>query len=143
MVMGTKEIKRLSNLIGFLLGFLLLSDVVNYPFLLKHTSNQPANTLIPQGIYVLGLICVIAFYITILQNIKKRGVFIRKNEITLRYYGFAILLMGLSSDILFNIMTGDRPSGTRMLAVMGGTFMLFSCIFKLGIKMQEDQELTI
>ncbi len=141
--METKNYKRISNLIGFLLGIVLFKEILDYPFLLKNMSDHPANIYIPQGAYVIGLMCLIAFYMTILQNIKKRGVFIRKNEAAFRLYGFAILIMGLSADILFNIIIGDSPSGARMLAVIGGTLMFVSYIFKIGIKMQEEQELTI
>lgn len=78
-----------------------------------------------------------------MQNIKKKGVFIRRNEITFRYFGFAILFLGFLSDILFNFMTDDRPSGARILAFLGGTLVFVSYIFRIGIKMQEEQDLTV
>lgn len=141
--MEIKNYKRICNLIGFLLGIAVFKDIMDYPFLLVNLSENSGNNLIPQGIFVLGLISLLVFYATILQNIKKKGVFIRRNEVTLRYFGFLILSMGLLSDILFAYLTGDRPSGPRILAILGGTLVFVSYIFKIGIKIQEEQEFTI
>ncbi len=92
--MEIKYYKRINNLTGFIMVFFILSDVLNYPFLFIDATETPSNNLICQGIFVLGLVCLITFYATILRTIKKEGVFI-------------------------------------------------SYIFKVGIKMQEEQELTI
>ena len=141
--MEIKHYKRISNLIGFLLGIFVFKDILDYPLLFTNLSESSTNNLIPQSIFILGSMFLIAFYATILQNIKKRGVFIRRNEITFRYFGFVILFLGLLSDILFAYFTSDRPSGTRILAILGGTLVFVSYIFKIGIKIQEEQELTV
>lgn len=125
------------------MGAFIATDIVDYPYLFKDFSQNPINFLIPQGVYVLGLVSLIACYATILQTIKKKGVFIRRNEKTFRYFGFFILLMGFSADILFAYLTDERPSGARILAFLGGTLVFVSYLFKIGIKMQEEQDLTV
>lgn len=141
--MKTKDYRRLSNFLAFLMGFFILADVLDYPFYLFDKTDDPTFFPVPQGVYVFGLLCLIVFYATILHNIKKKGVFIRKNELVFRYFGFIILIMGFSSDILHNYIADDRPAAPRLLAVLGGTLVLISYLFRIGIKMQEDQDLTI
>jgi hypothetical protein len=53
------------------------------------------------------------------------------------------MVLALSCDILFNWLTGERPSGSRILAVLGGTLVFVSLIFKIGIKMQDEQGLIV
>ncbi|MDO5523100.1 MAG: DUF2975 domain-containing protein [Bacteroidia bacterium] len=141
--MEIKHYKRLSNFIGFLMGVFIFNDVLNYPFLFEDTAENPASFLIPQGVFVLGLVCLMVFYIKILHNIKKEKVFIRKNEKIFRYFGAIILFLGFLSDLLFNFIADERPSGTRILAVLGGTLLFISFFFKIGIKLKEEQDLTI
>lgn len=141
--MEIKHYKLLSNLLGFILGAFILSDVLNYPFLFENLSKNPVDVLIPQGVYVLGLVCLIACYATILQTIKKRGVFIKRNEKTFRYFGIAILVLGATADVLFKNTTDVETSAPRILAFLGGTLVFVSLIFRVGIKMQEEQDLTI
>ncbi len=141
--MKIKHYKLLSGLWGFMLGAFMVGDIFNYPFLFNNLSENPVSFLIPQGIYVIGSICLIACLATILQTIKKKGVFIRKNEKTLRYFGVIIVILSVASDLLFDYMTGERPANARMLAFIGGILVFVSLIFQVGIKMQEEQDLTI
>lgn len=140
--MDVKQLKMISSIIPFLLGVIAFKDIVDYPFLFKNLSDHSLNTLIPQGIFVLGLLCVFVFYYIILRNIKTKDIFISQNEKVFRYFGFVIFFLGLFADILFNIITDERPSGSRMLALFGGTLVFVSYIFKIGIKMHEEQEFT-
>lgn len=141
--MEIKHYKLLSNLLGFLLGAFIFGEVLNYPFLFEDLSKNPIEFLIPQGFYVLGLLCIIACFATILQTIKKKGVFIKSNERIFRYFGLAIVVLGITSDLLFSYMTDHRPTEARMLAFIGGTLAFVSLIFQVGIKMREEQDLTI
>lgn len=141
--MKIKHYKLISNLVGVTLGAFILSDVLNYPFLFEDLAKNPIDFLIPQGIYVLGLVCLIACYATILQTIKKKGVFTVRNEKTFQYFGVAILVLGVTADVLFKNTTEIETSAPRILAFLGGTLVFVSLIFKIGIKMQEEQDLTI
>lgn len=141
--MKTKKYKTASYITGFILSAFLLKDIFNYPFLLKNTSENPISFLIPQGVYVLGLICLVVFFATISQTIKKNGVFVRKTEKKFRQFGFIIVLLAISSNILFDFMTGEYNINARWLALLGGTIAFVSFILQIGIKIQEEQDLTI
>ncbi|MDO5523099.1 MAG: hypothetical protein Q4G48_03535 [Bacteroidia bacterium] len=141
--MKTKNSKTASYITGFMLGAFLLKDIFKYPALLKNTSENPVSFLIPQGVYVLGLICLVIFFATILQTIKKNGVFVRKTEIKFRQFGFIIVLLAISSNILFEFLTGEYNINVRWLALLGGTIAFVSFILQVGIKLQEEQNLTI
>ena len=141
--MEIKHYKRLSSLIGFLLGILIFGDILDYIFFAKKILGNSTSLIIAHGFYIAGLISVFVFFLIILENIKKRGVFIRRNEKVFRYFGLAILVLGLTSDILHKNITDIETSAPRVLALLGGTFIFISFIFKIGIKMQEEQDLTI
>lgn len=142
--MEIKNYKRVTNLLAFLIGLLIAKDIHDYPYYFTEGyGDSIPNHIIPQTIYVIDLIILIVFYIVITKNIKKKGVFNRRNELTFFYFGLVILFLALSSDILFNWLTGERPSGARILAILGGTLVFVSLIFKIGIKMQEEQDLIV
>ncbi|MDO5665712.1 MAG: DUF2975 domain-containing protein [Bacteroidia bacterium] len=140
--MEIKHYRLISNLTSFLFGVFIFHDVLNYFFLFKD-ADYSVNFLIPQGIYVLGLICLIVCFAIILETIKKKGVFIRRNERIFRYFGLVITALGFASDLLFNFLIDERTAQARMLGFIGGTLLFVSFIFKIGIKMQEEQDLTI
>lgn len=142
--MKIKNYRLISNLMAFLLGMFTFADVTDYPFLIGKMTEKNSGFIISQGIYVLGLICLIVFYGIILDNLKKRGVFIKRNEKAFLYFGIAILLvLGIASDVLYKNITEIDTAAPRVLALLGGTFIFISYLFTIGIKMQEEQELTI
>lgn len=141
--MEIKHYKQLSNLMGFLLGLLIFGDILDYVFFAKKVLGNSTSLIIAHGFYIAGLISVLVFFLIILQNIKKRGVFIGRNEKVFRYFGLTILVLGFTSDILHRSITDIETSAPRVLALLGGTLIFISFIFKIGIKMREEQELTI
>ncbi len=141
--MKTNRYKTTSYVAGFILSAFLLKDIFKYLSFLRSTPENPINYLIPQGIYVLGLICLIAFYMVVLHTIKKDGIFVRKTEKTFRQFGSAILFLAISSNILFNYLVGEYSTNARWLALLGGTIAFFSFILQAGIKLKEEQDLTI
>ncbi|MDO5665713.1 MAG: DUF2975 domain-containing protein [Bacteroidia bacterium] len=141
--MKAKHYKLLSYFIGFSMTIFLITDIFKYLFLLKNLSEQPASLLIPQGVYVLGLLFLIAFYIVILRSVNKKELFVKRNERTFRYFGLIIFILAFLSAKLFDFMTGDIPMNVRWLGLLGGTLAFMSFIFQAGIKLQEEQELTI
>ena len=141
--MKTKKYKTASYITGFILSAFLLKDIFNYPFLLKNTSENPISFLIPQGVYVLGLICLVVFFATISQTIKKNGLFVRKTEKKFRQFGSVIVILAVFSNVIFDYTTGEYSTNVRWLALLGGTIVFFSFILQVGIKLQEEQNLTI
>ncbi len=141
--MKIKHYKFLSAFISFFTGAFICSEIVNYPSLFEKQSGYSTNMLIAQGVFIVGLLCLLALYAIILHNLNNKGVFTTKNEKAFRYFGFAILIFGVAADILFKNITDIETSAPRILAFLGATLVFISYLFKIGIKMQEEQDLTI
>ena len=69
--MEIKHYKRLSSLIGFLLGILIFGDILDYIFFAKKILGNSTSLIIAHGFYIAGLISVFVFFLIILENIKK------------------------------------------------------------------------
>lgn len=139
--MEIKDLRKLSFIIGILMGAFVLHLIIDFFWNISKFSTE---TILPQGFFVLGLICLFVFYFVILGTIKKKGVFIRINERLLRYFGLAILFLSITSNLLFaHLIDTPNHEGSSTLAVLGGTLIFLSFIFKIGIKIQEEQELTV
>ncbi|MBP1637489.1 MAG: hypothetical protein H6Q18_278 [Bacteroidetes bacterium] len=144
--MESKKYRKFSNFISFLLGVFAMKDVFDFIETLTNYNNSTMlakYVLIAQGFFVVGVVLLIAFYFILLENIKKRGVFIRRNEKIMRYFGFSILILGTTSMIICNYWTKESTTSARMLALIGGTLIFVSYIFRIGIEIQEEQDLTI
>lgn len=142
--MEIKYYKRVSVIISFFLWLIIFNDIIEYLFDVFGGETDPAYFhIIPQTIYVIDLMILVVFYIVIIKNIENRGVFVKRNEVIFLWFGLVIAFLALSSDVLFNWLTGNRPSGPRILAALGGTLVFVSFIFKIGNKIQEEQDLTV
>ncbi|MGI6047774.1 MAG: hypothetical protein ACOYEG_07165 [Petrimonas sp.] len=141
--MEIKHYKIVSNMIAFILGAFTLGDILDYFFYTNVIYGNNTSLIIAQGFFIAGLISIFVLFALILQNIKKRGVFISRNEKLFRYFGIIILVLGVISDVLHKNITDVHTSAPRVLGLLGGTLIFISFIFKIGIKMQEEQNLTI
>lgn len=82
----------------------------------------------------------------IFNNVRRKIVFHKKNAQILRIFGTFILYIAVISMFLNNrFLPVYEYEITRfgLLSVIGGCLYFFSYVFKIGIKMQEEQELTI
>lgn len=141
--METKKLRIVNSLVGFILGAFTFGDILDFIFLYSDVFEKSKSLIIAHGIYVAGLILIFVFFALILRNIKKGAVFTARNEKLFRYFGIAILVLGMVSDVLHKQTTDVETAAPRVLALLGGTLIFTSIIFKIGIKMQEEQELTI
>lgn len=77
-----------------------------------------------------------------LKNVNKGFAFDKRNIYPLRYFGFTVTLTGLILVVLHVI--NDSNSQTYMFYLLIGIFInILSEVFYLGVKMKEEQELTI
>ena len=98
-----------------------------------------------QGIQAWGIICsCIAFFILALQAAKGK-IFTRGNELLLMIFGSIILALGSISYLFSHFFSKIENPGaaSSLLLLVGLSFIFFSLIFKIGIGMQQDQDLTI
>lgn len=141
------NVKAVKNLSSILVGAFALTDVVRFIELIIKTVKQNnislTGSILIQSVYIIGILSVIIFYGMFVENIEKKGVFTHRNQKLLKVFGIIILCSGLSSALLFNWFTDIPDTGSRMLGIIGGTLIFIFLVFKMGIKMQEEQDLTI
>lgn len=143
--MKSKKYKHISGIMGFLLGFFGLKEVLDLIPVSSHSPifDIPKNILLAQVCYATAIVVLVVFFAVLSNNIKKHGVFIRKNEKLFRFFGLVILLISLISTIIYNYWTNEPSTAPRMLILIGGILIYVSSIFRIGIEMNEEQELTI
>lgn len=141
------NVKAVKNLSSILVGAFALTDIVRFiEFIIKIVKQEDVSltgSILIQSVYILGILSVVIFYGMFVINIEKGGVFTHQNQKLLKVFGIIILSSGLSSALLFSWFTDIPDAGSRMLGIIGGTLIFISFVFKMGIKMQEEQDLTI
>ena len=87
----------------------------------------------------LTIICVCsALMFPILKNAQHEKVFVKSNATLIEVIGVILEING----IIQSLFAYDH--GTHLIYFLLGVFFLFiACVFKLGIQMKEEQELTI
>ena len=79
-----------------------------------------------------------ALMFPILKNAQHEKVFVKSNATLIEVIGVILEING----IIQSLFAYDH--GTHLIYFLLGVFFLFiACVFKLGIQMKEEQELTI
>lgn len=79
-----------------------------------------------------------------LRNVKRNLVFVRANANLIYYIGLIIEFNGILQAILNEFAPVTNPRQTYMIYVLIGVFIIFiGYLFQIGIRMKEEQELTI
>lgn len=100
--------------------------------------------ILPENITLTAMtICSILMFL-ILRNVKKGHVFTKWNSDLIMLIGIVTECNGLVQMIVRIFIPGGSGNSTYMIYVLLGVFILFiACLFKLGIRMQEEQDLTV
>ena len=78
------------------------------------------------------------------SNVKKGKVFCRINQRILSAIGISTMLSGVLINVIVNLTPIDVfHQNSILLIVIGAVFVLVSFVFEVGIRMQEEQDLTI
>lgn len=132
---GSLTIAYSGILIGILRFCLEIADV----FLLDKVFNY--DTLTRLIIYICIIISAISI-VCFLKNVDKGFVFDKKNIYPLRFFAWTVILTGVILTVINSI--SDSSSQTYIFYLLIGIFInILSEVFNLGVKMKEDQELTI
>lgn len=84
------------------------------------------------------------FIWVMLSNVRKKKVFIPLNANLIVAVGGTIEIAGILQFILGHFTSGGVDRGVFMIYLLLGAFILFiGCLFKIGIRMKEEQDLTI
>ena len=80
----------------------------------------------------------------ILKNVKHNNIFTHRNARYIMAIGGLIELNGLTQGVLSAFSPIEIIGHGHMIYILIGLFFLFiGCVFKVGIKMKEEQDLTI
>ena len=101
--------------------------------------------LLPENVTLLAMaICSVLIYL-MLRNVQKGLVFTKRNSNLIMTIGVVLECNGIL-QMIFNAFLSDTQAGNTipMIYLLLGVFFLFiACLFKVGIRMKEEQDLTI
>lgn len=126
--------------IGYEIGKqMAISDKSGIP-----VSNDILWGMIAQAIITFGIFAVCLLFFFFVSNVQKGLIFVSENAKLLMVYGCIVSGLGILSFIS-NRFSGVTNSlfTSGLLILIGLCFVFISLIFKIGINMQEEQELTI
>ncbi|WP_233560539.1 MULTISPECIES: DUF2975 domain-containing protein [Bacteroides] len=88
-------------------------------------------------------VCSIFIWI-MLSNVKRNEVFTKRNANLIVFIGVTVEMAGLLQYILGIFTLEGISRESFMIYLLLGVFILFiGCLFKIGIRMKEEQDLTI
>lgn len=100
--------------------------------------------ILPQGITLTSMAVCSVFIYLMLRNVKRNLVFVRPNANLIFYIGFIIECNGALQAVLNEFAPVGNPRQTYMMYILLGIFIIFiGYLFKIGIRMKEEQDLTI
>ena len=129
---------------GSCLSLGLLGNINLYFDLSKESTENLIWQMLPESITLLVMaICSIIIGL-ILRNAKHNKIFTHRNAGYIMAIGGLIELNGLTQGILSAFSPIEILGHGHTIYILIGLFFLFiGCVFKVGIKMKEEQDLTI
>ena len=92
-------------------------------------------------------VCAICAWLTflIMREVKHRRVFTRRNAQLITLIGSAATLGGVAQNAITNLVYEDVPSQTSDMTylILGLLLLFIASLFNIGIRMKEEQELTV
>ncbi|WP_071148024.1 DUF2975 domain-containing protein [Bacteroides ndongoniae] len=111
----------------------------------KDDTDDLIAKLLPENVTLIAMaVCSVLIYL-MLRNVKKGQVFTKRNSDLIMTIGVVLECNGIL-QMAFNAFLSDSMGGNTipMVYLLLGVFFLFiACLFKVGIRMQEEQDLTI
>ena len=93
------------------------------------------------------VVCAICSWLTflIIREVKRRRVFTRLNAQYITLIGCAATFGGIAQNVVVNLVYEDTTnhSGDMTYLVLGLLLLFIASLFNIGIRMKEEQELTI
>ena len=100
--------------------------------------------MLPQSVTLLAMaVCSILIF-CLLRNVKRKEVFTKVNSTLIVAIGGIVELNGLLQGFFGTFVSVSNLRQTYLIYILLGVFILFiGCVFKIGVRMKEEQELTI
>ena len=98
-----------------------------------------------QNVTLLSLLICGVLMILMMRNVRRKQVFIQQNANLIAGIGFSLEVNGLVLMTLHYLSPASSDGSQQYLIFMliGVFFLFINCLFKLGIQMQEEQDLTV
>lgn len=92
-------------------------------------------------------VCAVCAGLTflIMREVKRRHVFTRRNAQLITLIGGTATLGGVVQNTIVNLVYEDVPSQTSDMTylILGLLLLFIASLFNIGIRMKEEQELTV
>ena len=144
--------KREKNLIILLSGFcayVFMGSVFRNIMLAYELGKDDTDTfiwhMVPQSIAMLLMMFCAGLIIKMLYNLKHKQVFVRENVRLVQYLGLAVMVYGVFLGIWKHVSPVEETIAFMRDAflLLGGFILLIGSVFKAGIRIKEEQDLTI
>lgn len=101
--------------------------------------------ILPENVTLLSLLICGVLMILMMRNVRRKQVFIQQNANLIAGIGFSLEVNGLVLMTLHYLSPASSDGSQQYLIFMliGVFFLFINCLFKLGIQMQEEQDLTV
>ena len=97
-----------------------------------------------QGIKAYAMFFIAALTYFLARNVRNGSVFTSANQRILFAIGGSTVISGAIINAIINCFPLEMPTDTSLLLIIIGLFIvLVSLMFKIGIRMQEEQDLTV
>lgn len=134
----------LSFTCGCCLSIGILGNINLYFDLSKEATENLIWQMLPESITLFTMILCCICIMLILKSVKRNQIFTHKNAAFIMVIGGLIELNGLTLGVLSAFSPIEITGHGHTIYILIGLFFLFiGCVFKLGVKMKEEQELTI
>lgn len=149
---GKTTQKREKNLIILLTGFcayVFMSSVFRNIMLAYELGKDDTDTfiwhMVPQSVAMLLMMFCAGLIIKMLYNLKHKSVFVRENVRLVQYLGLAVMVYGAFLGIWKHVSPVEETIAFMRDAflLLGGFILLIGSVFKAGIRIKEEQDLTI
>ena len=92
--------------------------------------------------YAIMFVGVLSY--VMVRNVKRGNIFSRVNKCILNAIGVSTTLSGIFINMIIRLSPLEMPTEVCVLfIILGMMFVLTACIFEIGIRMKEEQDLTI
>lgn len=143
-----KREKHLITILSVYCGFVFMDSILHNVTLAYELGKDDTDTfiwqMIPESVAMLLMVFCAGLIIKMLYNLKHKRVFIRENVRLVQYLGLAVLIYGAFLSIWKHVSPIETVTFMRnVFLLLGGFIMLIGSVFKAGIRMKEEQDLTI
>ena len=143
-----KREKNLITILSVYCGFVFMGSTFKNIMLAYELGKDDTDTFIwqvvPQSVAMLLMIFCAGLIIKMLYNLKHERVFVRENVRLVQYLGLAVMVYGAFLAIWKHVSPVEGVGFMRdVFLLLGGFILLVGGVFKAGIRIKEEQDLTI